>query len=216
MHRTTGVRTPRIRALGWVETIDAPCWVTGPDGTLLSINARARSLLGQRGEECVGSPCHRVFGGLDGEGNPFCASACPLRLRADHGLPNPPVVFSVPADRGARMDLLVWVAAVHTGKGRAPCLAHIAIPRTRETRLEKYLAQVAARTPGVDPDDGISHLTAREREILGFLAADLTLRAVALRLGTSYVTVRNHVQHILTKLDAHSIAEAVARWLLRG
>ena len=33
-------------------------------------------------------------------------------------------------------------------------------------------------------------------------------------LGLRYTTVRNHVQHILAKLEAHSIQEVVARDLL--
>jgi DNA-binding CsgD family transcriptional regulator len=57
-------------------------------------------------------------------------------------------------------------------------------------------------------------LTQREAEILRLLAEDRDLRDIAASLQVSYATVRNHVQHILTKLSVHSILEAVACHIL--
>jgi DNA-binding NarL/FixJ family response regulator len=53
-------------------------------------------------------------------------------------------------------------------------------------------------------------LTAREREILELIAEGLTNGAIAKRLFISVNTVRNHVQNILAKLDAHSKLEALS------
>jgi DNA-binding NarL/FixJ family response regulator len=53
-------------------------------------------------------------------------------------------------------------------------------------------------------------LTAREREILQLIAEGLTNGAIASRLFISVNTVRNHVQSILAKLDAHSKLEALS------
>ncbi len=58
-------------------------------------------------------------------------------------------------------------------------------------------------------------LTPREREVLGLLTEGLDGPAIAERLFVSQPTVRNHIQHILTKLGAHSRAEAVALALRR-
>lgn len=55
-----------------------------------------------------------------------------------------------------------------------------------------------------------SDLTPREIELLRLLAEGLPNRAIAERLLISLHTVRNHVQNILTKLQAHSKLEAVA------
>jgi two-component system response regulator DesR len=60
----------------------------------------------------------------------------------------------------------------------------------------------------------VAALTRREREVLHELAEDAGLLEVAASLHVSYVTVRNHVQHILSKLEVHSIQEAVAVYLL--
>ena len=53
-------------------------------------------------------------------------------------------------------------------------------------------------------------LTSREREILGLISEGLTNGAIAKRLFISVNTVRNHVQNILAKLDAHSKLEALS------
>jgi DNA-binding NarL/FixJ family response regulator len=53
-------------------------------------------------------------------------------------------------------------------------------------------------------------LTAREGEILGLIAEGLTNGAIATRLRISVNTVRNHVQNILAKLEAHSKLEALS------
>lgn len=53
-------------------------------------------------------------------------------------------------------------------------------------------------------------LTSREREILELIACGLTNAAIAEQLGISVNTVRNHVQSLLVKLDAHSKLEALS------
>ncbi|WP_420121762.1 response regulator [Nakamurella sp.] len=53
-------------------------------------------------------------------------------------------------------------------------------------------------------------LTARESEVLQLIGAGRSNQQTARELGISVHTVRNHVQHILDKLGAHSQLEAVA------
>lgn len=53
-------------------------------------------------------------------------------------------------------------------------------------------------------------LTCRERQILELIATGLQNKEVARELQISSVTVRNHVQNILAKLDVHSKLEAVS------
>jgi DNA-binding NarL/FixJ family response regulator len=59
-------------------------------------------------------------------------------------------------------------------------------------------------------------LTAREREILELIAEGLTNSAIATRLFISVNTVRNHVQNVLSKLDAHSKLEALSVAIREG
>jgi DNA-binding NarL/FixJ family response regulator len=53
-------------------------------------------------------------------------------------------------------------------------------------------------------------LTAREREILQLISEGLTNSVIASRLFISVNTVRNHVQSVLAKLNAHSKLEALS------
>ena len=50
-------------------------------------------------------------------------------------------------------------------------------------------------------DDGLSDLSAREREVLGLMAEGLTNTGIAKRLYLSERTVEAHVRHVLLKLS---------------
>jgi len=62
----------------------------------------------------------------------------------------------------------------------------------------------------------LSRLTPRENEVLHLLTEGLDGSAIAKSLFVSPATVRNHVQHILKKLEVHSRTEAVALALRSG
>jgi two-component system nitrate/nitrite response regulator NarL len=56
--------------------------------------------------------------------------------------------------------------------------------------------------------DALQQLTAREREILDYLAQGLSNKAIARALDISHDTVKLHVRHILAKLNLTSRVEA--------
>ncbi len=67
--------------------------------------------------------------------------------------------------------------------------------------------------PRVSPDQPVGEeppISKRELEVLQLMAEGLSTTAMAGRLFVSSHTVRNHVQHILAKLGAHSKLEAVS------
>lgn len=68
------------------------------------------------------------------------------------------------------------------------------------------LLQVGA--PATDKADAFKQLTAREREILDYLAQGLSNKAIARALDISHDTVKLHVRHILSKLNLASRVEA--------
>lgn len=67
-----------------------------------------------------------------------------------------------------------------------------------------------------DTPDTSSELTTREYETLTHLARGWTSRVIATEMGLTTSTVRNCVQSILNKLDAHSKLEAVTTAVRRG
>ena len=85
--------------------------------------------------------------------------------------------------------------------------------------LLRAIEKVAAGETFVDPAlmsaltqsrDGTDVLTAREREILQLLADGMSNADVAGQLFISQETVKSHVRHILTKLEADTRTQAVA------
>jgi len=55
--------------------------------------------------------------------------------------------------------------------------------------------------------EGAAALTAKEREVLQLLAEGYSTKKIARRLKVSVKTIETHRQHIMTKLDLHSVAE---------
>jgi DNA-binding NarL/FixJ family response regulator len=54
-------------------------------------------------------------------------------------------------------------------------------------------------------------LSPRQREVLELLSEGLGARGIAVQLGLSEATVRNHIRGLLRRLDCHSQLQAVAR-----
>lgn len=75
-------------------------------------------------------------------------------------------------------------------------------------RVRAALRRVLSRA-SADPSIGAS-LTTREREVLKLLARGLSQKEIAAELFISPRTVGGHIHRILTKLDVHSRAHAVA------
>ncbi len=61
-----------------------------------------------------------------------------------------------------------------------------------------------------------AELTERELEVLNRLATGATNRVIAEEMFLSVNTIRNYVQSVLTKLDAHSKLEAVSTAVRKG
>jgi len=65
----------------------------------------------------------------------------------------------------------------------------------------------SVRHPSQDKIPADSVLTAKEREVLQLLAEGMTTKEIASQLQVSAKTVETHRQHIMNKLDVHSVAE---------
>jgi two-component system nitrate/nitrite response regulator NarL len=84
-----------------------------------------------------------------------------------------------------------------------------------EGRTEFPFARVRRRS-SPRPSLLASHLTPREREVLGLLVEGAGSDEITARLGITRNTVRTHVQSILTKLQVHTRLEAATLAVRHG
>jgi len=86
-----------------------------------------------------------------------------------------------------------------------------------EVVVDSPIARVGPTSPDAAHARRLAaYLTPRERQCLGMLVEGLATQEMVERLGVSTVTVRTHVQAVLTKLGVHSRLEAVAHATQRG
>jgi len=202
----------------WVGSLGVPVWVSDPSGNIGYLNGRAAELLGVAAGAAVGQPCHEVVAARDAAGNPHCGPNCAVLECARRDRELEPLELCLRRPEGGDHWVQVLIISIQEASQGRPWLVHCAVPRDRSHRIEEYLARVATRTGTPRPGRCVRprcELTARENQVLQLLAEDHSLYTISDELCISYVTVRNHVQHILIKLDVHSIMEAVARYLDR-
>lgn len=78
-------------------------------------------------------------------------------------------------------------------------------PRTAAALARRVATLSAERQPAA----ASARLTAREHEILSLIEEGLSNKEIAARLMIALPTVKNHVHHILDKLDARGRVEAI-------
>lgn len=90
---------------------------------------------------------------------------------------------------------------------RAAARGEVAFPASALARMIPRMRGTSSRSTALTP---------RELEILQLLADGRSTREIADELVLSQSTIRNHVQNILGKLDAHSKLEAVTTAVRQG
>jgi len=81
---------------------------------------------------------------------------------------------------------------------------------------EQVLRQFQEPSWRGEAEDFISPLTAREKEILKYVARGYANKQIADEIGISEQTIKNHVTSILRKLNANARTDAVVRGIKQG
>lgn len=174
-------------------------------------NKACESLVGRPARHVLGKRCYEVVGGRDSNGNVYCHASCPVAHQA-RDLRNDPVrrfELDVPSGDGGRRRLSTSMFAVPSYHPALTTLVHVLRPAERPSNAPAPSAgEREPLAPLAAPGETVA-LTPREKEILGCLASGQTTVSIAKSLSIARVTVRNHVQSILQKLNVHSKLEAV-------
>lgn len=168
-------------------------------------NAAAEALLGVPSCEALGLPCSELMSAL---GVP-CCRYCPrspdactteraLSLHTDEGF--------MPRRASASSGIVMTSFLAHTSD-RGVRIIHLLLPAPPHPPA---LACASCSQPEVTACSPSHPLTPREREILCMLASGCAAHQIADELTISYVTVRNHIAHIMAKLGAHTQLQVVA------
>jgi two-component system, NarL family, nitrate/nitrite response regulator NarL len=83
------------------------------------------------------------------------------------------------------------------------------------TMTIKMIEMLRGDQPGDEPKNSLKLLTDREREILQLLSRGESNKAIAQTLSISYDTVKQHVRHILTKLNLSSRVKAAVLFTIQ-
>jgi DNA-binding CsgD family transcriptional regulator len=182
-------------------------------------NAGAARVFGKRSEDAIGRHCFDVIGGRDVFGNRFCHAGCAMTTMARAEEPLHGFEMLVHAQGGCETPLQVTTLRMPGPMPELFTLVHMIHPVGERARLARDggdgadapapEASSAPRRNGGEPADQ-PPLTAREREVLRWVAAGHPNKDIARELGLSLATVRNHVHNTLEKLGVHSKLEAAS------
>lgn len=176
-----------------------PAYAVDSSGRILAWNKAAERAFGYTQATALGASCWELLQGRDIFGNQYCGRRCPHREMAARAKPINRCRMHFRLASGEIRQFLLSTLAFQEQSGRS-ILIHLCKPEATRTGGEL----------GNGASCGSSILTERETEVLSHLADGHSTPEIAVALSISTSTVRNHVEHILVKLDCHSRLEAVA------
>lgn len=205
----------RIKTTDGVFAVDA-------DQRIVYWGASAQEILGYPPEEVLGLPCHEVIGGRDARNFRFCRRNCPVMMNTRRRRPSPNYDVAVDAPSGSSRWLNMTILVLDTPRGQKPLAVHLFRDVTKRRRIEQAASRATAALGEFSAEEktgnganlGLSEvpgprLTRRELEVLRLLACGTDTVQIAESLGISYITARNHISNVLTKMGARNRLQAV-------
>ncbi len=179
-------------------------------------NKKCEELLGRPARSVLGKRCYEVLNGRDAHGNVYCYRNCPVAFQAREKPKDPvqrfPLSVEVGKDGAKWFELSLF--AIPSYHPALSTVVHILRQEKKKpSKLERRLAGEASKAeplwPMTTKEGQPIDLTNREKEILRCLSQGMSTSGIGKQLFISPVTVRNHIQNILHKLDVHTKLAAV-------
>jgi DNA-binding CsgD family transcriptional regulator len=207
---------PNSEALDRIARSGEAVFAIDSSDRIILWNKKCEDMLGRPARTMLGKRCYDAIGGRDENGNVYCYRNCPVAHQA-RDLPKDPVHrFQLAVKTGTGTDRMVDVSlfAIPSYHPALATVVHVLRDGKRKTSaLERSLAKEASGARPLWPMETTAahaiELTGREKEILLCLAEGLPTATIGEKLFIAPVTVRNHVQSILRKLDVHTKLAAV-------
>jgi len=171
------------------------------EGRIVAWNKAAATTFGYHKTEAMNRCCWELLSGQDIFGNQLCCEGCPIRAAAFDD--KPANRFQVNFKTGIRGRKNFSVSTVMLLNGpEKNAFVHLCRPERG--------ASDSIRINNAKPNSRHKPLTNRETEVLALMHKGLPIPEIAKEMSVSLLTVRNHCQHIFSKLRVHSRFEAVA------
>ncbi len=182
-------------------------------------NSGCEELFDRSSQWVLGRPCNDVVCGRSlSSGAMFCRPNCCVAQLSRGG--DGPNRFSIKTNGGVNQPLTfsVEIMLVPSRCNKRWIMLHLLHRHVNQDMLSAmdyapgHGKPVSSSTRSTFRDCARhqSRLTAREREVLQLLSEGLSSTVISKRFTVSHTTVRNHIQHIQSKLGVHSQTEAVA------
>lgn len=173
-------------------------------GKIVAWNQAAEQTFGYAESDALGQQCWELLSGRDIFGNLSCCEGCPIRATA---FGNEPIKrfqmdFETASHERKRFTVSTLMLFNRPGQNVFVHLCHPESGATESKRIRTKTNQMALNTRQ-------RALTPRETEVLSLLHQGMKVLQVATAMSISPSTVRNHTQHILSKLHVHNRLEAV-------
>jgi len=219
--------------LDLLSTGEPPAFANDQHHRIIFWNKGAERMMERTAAQALGRLCHEIFCGKDPFGNRFCSETCSVTtsLRR-HETVNRFEIQS--GDRNRSRSIGMTVLEIPDSRPGYFTAVHIMEQIDEKSRLAREIArlrQVNGVVPHLEgssvniplqlsrnvPDQPLEidskvteQLSDRELDVLRSIASGQANKDIANSLHISVATTRNHVQHILKKLNVHSKLEAVA------
>jgi PAS domain S-box-containing protein len=172
-------------------------------------NYAAERIFGVDAQAALGRRCDEIVAGFETSGAVLCAPDCRVVGCSRRGHAAETYDLRRTGSDGATQWLNVSIVVLR-GRRRASTLTvHLVRDVTARRQVELRAEETLGRLASTGQTRSAGALTPREAEVLRLLACGSSNRGIADTLGISATTVRNHIEHVLSKLGVHSKLEAV-------
>ena len=174
------------------------------DGQIVAWNRAAENVFGYQDTEAMGRKCWDLLCGVDSFGNRYCCEGCPVMNSAfgDRSVNCFRIKFKTASMEMKDFAVSALLLSSDTG---TDVMVHLcrSEPSNENNPLNGF-----TRTQATPPSRR-GNLTHREIETLSLLAEGHSTAEISSTLRISINTVRNHIQHILVKLQVSSRLKAI-------
>ena len=181
-----------------------PAYAVDRHGRIVVWNPAAEQAFGYPDSKALGQHCWELLKGQDAYGNQYCCEGCPLRDMAFHKKSVNRCKIRFKTASHEHKGFTVSTLVLFDGPGKE-ILVHLCRPDTDAADHTGRDRDIVHATP----NHRNGAITQRETEVLELLAKGKGTSEISSLLCISVPTVRNHIQHLLNKLNVHSRLEAI-------